>query len=130
LLWRVTATAVNGLFALSWGTYGNSRLVGLRSPLAITIPGAFTLQVDPIDPQQALDAVAAVSVASGGVSVVRSYVAVPGDLGPFAARATALGAATVDVNGNAIPLAVGESVRLVAPSALTVGGPVLVDYAI
>lgn len=130
LLWRVSATAQNGTFVLCWGTYGQNILSGLRSPLVATIPGAFTLQVEPIDPAQALDSVAALSVCAGGESCVRSLYAVLGALPKTAARVQALAAADVNVSGTVVSMAVGQSLDLAGPAALVSGGPLLVHHAI
>lgn len=130
LLWRVTAYADQGLFDLVWGTYGTNELRGLRSPLAISIPGAFTLQVRPINRDLPLNAVGALSVSSGGLSIARTFVDTLGPLDRFAARATALGSSTINVGGTAVAVAAGQSVDLCWPCALTAGGPLLVDHAL
>lgn len=131
LLWRVTAYGTNCTFRLSWGTYGNNLLTGLRSPLAVTLPGAFTLQAEPISSDSAMAAVGAMSVASGGLSVARSLQTTLGVLSEYAVKATALAAGTtVTINGTAVVLGANQSVDLTWPSALTVGGPLLLEHAL
>jgi hypothetical protein len=131
LLWRVTAYGTNCTFRLSWGTYANNLLVGLRSPLAVTIPGAFTLQAEPVSADAAMAAVGALSVASGGISVARSLQTTLGVLSEYASKATALAAGTtVTVGGNAVVLGLNQSVELCWPAALTVGGPLLLEHAL
>jgi hypothetical protein len=130
LLWRVSASAQNGTFVLSWGTYGQNILSGLRSPFVASLPGAFSLQVEPIDPSLPMEAVGALSVCAGGESCVRSLYAVLGVLPKTASRVQALAAADVSVNATTVSLVPGQSLDIVAPSALVSGGPLLVSHAI
>lgn len=130
LLWRVCAYSDNALFRLSWGTYASHVLEGLRSPLAISIPGAFTLQAITVDRAQAIAAAGNLSVSSGGISIARTVQSVVGAISRYASRATAITAGvSVTINGNVVPVALGASVDLAWPATL-VAGTVLLDHAL
>lgn len=129
LLWRVSAAATNGQFRLTWGTSANNTLTGLLSPLVVSLPGAFNLQIVAVDPDVVCHGMAALSVSSGGLPVCRSLAGV-GVLSPYAARVQALAATTVSVGGTAVVLAAGDRLDVGAPAVVTVGGPVVVEYAI
>lgn len=130
LLWRVTAYATNATFALEWGTYANHRLEGLLSPLAISIPGRFSLLAVPVDDELAVSAQANLSVSSGGLSVARGLQTTLGALSPYVGKVVALAASTVSVGGSAVVLTPGQTLDVAAPAVLTAGGPLLVEYAL
>lgn len=131
LLWRITANTDNGTFLLRWGTFGGTNVVrGLLSPLAISLPGAFTLQVEPSDPAASVDAIGSLSVSSGGLSVARILQTALGPISRYASRVQALAGATVSVSGSPIVLVAGQSLDVASPSVLTAGGPLLVELAV
>lgn len=131
LLWRVTASGENCTFTLLWGSKAQRQLTGLRSPLAITIGGSFTLQAIPVDPDLAMVAQSNVSVSSGGVNVARSLQTTAAEvLPPTGARVTALQVSTVNVLGTVVDVAEGAALDIAHPSFLVTGGPLLVDHAL
>lgn len=126
-LWRVSAIGSNVTFQLTYGTRMSLAVESLLSPFVAFIPGRFNLQARRIDPEAAGSAECTVTCATGGTSRIHQIATAAGAFHPGAVRATALTAGTtLTVGGVAVTLAaVGDSVPLVAPSALVAGAVVV-----
>lgn len=114
-------------FTLSYGTNLRARRV-LSSPISATLPGALTLNAQPlVDPVQ-VDTIARASMvpitAPIECSVLRSPILTPGPLPEGARSYTALTASTVSVQGVGVVVPVGNTILLLDPSTLVAGSGV------
>jgi hypothetical protein len=134
-LWRLTVLGENVLVDISYGTLANKRIIGLRTPVRITVPGSLDVYARAVI-QNGILVPAHVEVtctpvtSGGGDAQCRQYVgniAATTPLDPDACRFVALEASTLRVgpaDGTSITvtLAALQAVSLIAGSALLTGG--------
>ncbi len=128
--WRVTVLGENVSIDISYGTSGNLRLVGLRPPIRVTLPGSCDVYAQPIPqdaPTAAFCKVTCIPVTSGCCeSECRKLVTAAAALDVLACRFVALEASSVRVGpvGASILVALNtlDKVSLIAGSALVSGG--------
>ena len=129
-LWRVTVKGSNLLLRVVGGSSSAQNTAGLLLPLEFGIAGQCSVSAVPLDSQQPAVAWVTCTVATAVVTVARRVVTALGALDTDSARATALAAATVTVEGTAVVLAPGDALPLAGRCALTAGGPILVEVAV
>jgi len=125
-LWRVSVAGENLLLDLTYGTGATTRLTDLRLPFVAFVPGACNLVARKINPEASAFARPTLTAASGGLGVVRQFVAAAGVLDARTRRLTAIGAGTtVTVAGVAFAFAaIGNTLDVVDPTVLTAGSVV------
>jgi hypothetical protein len=130
-LWRLNAFGENIRFELLFGTRGQVTLDDLLSPLRVLSPGKFLLTAKPANPAQPAWAIGGYTVATGGLELLRAlhtFAGTPIVLPSLTRSVTAITAATVTVDGTAVPLAQGASLQVGGVVTVT-GGTVIADYA-
>lgn len=130
---EVSITGENVRLSVYMGTSRATRLNDLQPPLKFSAIGNCTIEATQDDPTQPARAWSAVRPATGASPVeaagLKSFAGVPADdrLQMEAFEVVAITAATIDIDGNPVPLAIGESIRVRWPTDLT-GGTILVRY--
>ncbi len=129
--WRVTVLGTNVSIDISYGTSSNLRIVGLRPPIRVTLPGSCDVYAQPI-PQDAPTAadceVTCIPVTSGCCDSECRKIVTGGidPLDPLGCRFVALENSSVRVGpvGASIVVALTalQEVSLIAGSALVSGG--------
>lgn len=135
MCWRVAAAGQNVRFRLTWGVNDTNVLEDLASPLVVTVPGKFRLDVSKVTPGVAADAGG--NFTASGAShehICRAVLPIPGafpfELSRYTRRVTALATAGVSIGGTVVALTANQSVDVASPALLTAAtGPVLVDYS-
>ena len=105
-----------------WGTAGGDRVLAVDSPFAADLPGYVTIKAKPRVADVAASCRVTLQLSSGvGPAVARFLQTALAALPENAARFVALAASTVTIRGNAVVLALGQSIPLVSGSVLTAG---------
>ncbi len=124
-LWRASAFGENLLLTLTYGSMASLKLPNIRLPFEGFIPGQVGLMARKLVSTEPASCRVTFTAATGGVATVRMLVSV----GPLLSNAktyTALTASTLTVAGIAgVAVAPGQSLPLVAPSAVTAGTGIL-----
>lgn len=130
-LWRVSVAGENVLLKLVFGTRKTLNLDNIVLPFVAFVPGQLSIYARPSNPELPAFAFPTLTIATGGAQVVRSIHTALSALDARVSSVVALGAGTtVTVAGAAIALAQGQELRIVAPSALAAGGPLLLEWTL
>ncbi|MCH9730983.1 MAG: hypothetical protein K0U84_15115 [Actinomycetia bacterium] len=132
-LWRVSVSGSNVLLKLIYGTNGTKIIDNIVLPFEANIPGQVNIRARPLDTDAAATAVPTLTAATGGINVCRAFFS--GGAGgltlpPELRQVTALNAASITVNGNAIALTAGETYQVAGTVQLGVGGELIGDYTL
>lgn len=120
-MWRFSVFG-RVLVRVVYGTSQTREFVDLQAPVIMTIPGKLAVYVRSADPQSSQTFSVTCTKATGGArSQARRLVDAAGGLSDDAVSFFALVACVLTVGGQAVNLAAGQSVPLVAPSSLTSG---------
>jgi hypothetical protein len=124
-LWRASAQGENVVLRLTYGTQATLIVDNIRLPFVGFIPGQAQLVARKVDPAASAVCRLTLTAATGGISMIRAVVGI-GALPPNAGTYTALTASTLTVAGVAgIAVAVGATLPIVAPSAVTAGSGIV-----
>lgn len=120
-LWRVSVFG-DLLLRVQWGTSSTNTVENIAAPLIAAFPGRVTVEGQPRDVQTATIASCTLTPATaGGFGSFKQFQTAAGPISPFAVRATAITAANLTIQGQAVALAVGDSIPLTSNSALVAG---------
>lgn len=121
-VWRVSAIGANVELQLHYGTQGTLVVPNIRVPFVGVVPGQVTLRAQKVAAGAPANVLVTLTAATGGLPVVRTVIPAPQALPNNTSQYTALTASTLTVAGIAgIAVAVGASLPIVAPSAVTAG---------
>lgn len=124
-MWRASVQGENLELVLTYGTKATIKLDNIRLPFVAFIPGQIGLTARKLDGASPASASVTLTAATGGVGVIRTFqavAAVPGSGRLY----TALTASTLTIAGVAgIAVAVGDSIPIVEPSAVTAGSGIV-----
>lgn len=122
-MWRFSVFG-RVLVRVVYGTLATREFVDLQAPVIMNVPGKLAVYVRSADPQSAQVFSVTCTKSAGNSSCcsqARRLVDSAGALSDDAVRFFALVASVLTVGGQAVNVAAGQSVPLVAPSSLTSG---------
>ncbi len=122
-LWRFSAFG-NVLLSIDYGTLANRRILNLRAPLVMTIPGQFTATATPVNSEGAECRVTLTQATAGARSIARVFVDAGAGTVALDEGATdywALVASTLTIAGVAVAVPALSIVPLVTGSVLLTG---------
>jgi hypothetical protein len=120
-LWRFSVFG-RVLVRVVYGTSSTREYVDLQAPVVMTVPGKLCVSVRAADPEEDTPFTVTCTPATGGArSQARRLVDSAVDFSDDAVSFVALVASTLTVGGQAVTLATGQSVPLIAPSSLVSG---------
>jgi|GEM_PF-3795742 len=119
-LWRFSAFG-RVTITIDYGTRANRKILSLRAPVVLTIPGQFTATATPLDDQGAECRVTLTQATAGARSQARSLATGPVNLSDDAVSFVALDACALVIAGIAVAVTASQIVPLVAGSVLTSG---------
>jgi hypothetical protein len=119
-LWRFSAFG-RVTITIDYGTQGNRKLLELRAPVVLTLPGQFTATAQPLDDAGAECRVTLTQATAGARSQARKPATGPIALSDDAVSFVALDACALTIAGVAVAVPALQAVPLVAGSVLTSG---------
>jgi hypothetical protein len=122
-LWRFSAFG-HVLIRIDYGTLANRRILNLRAPLVLTIPGQFTAEATPLDGNGAECRVTLTQATAGARSIARGFVDAGGGAVALDEGATdywALTNSTLTIAGVAVAVPALSIVPLVSGAVLNTG---------
>jgi hypothetical protein len=119
-LWRFSAFG-RVTITIDYGTRANRKILSLRAPVVITLPGQFTATATPLDAEGAECRVTLTQATAGARSQARKVATGPVDLSDDAVDFVALNACTLTIAGIAVAVPALQIVPLVAGSVLNTG---------
>lgn len=122
-LWRFSVFG-RVLVSIVYGTQGTRKILQLRAPVVLTIPGQFTATATPLDEQGVQCEVTLTQATAGARAIARDVVNAGGgavNLSPDAVDFFALTASTLTIAGLAVAVPALQIVPLVAGSVLLTG---------